>query len=247
VKNRDVGEVEELRQWAITADIKHTHLNALLRILRKRLLPQLPKSSKTFLQTASAQYKIEVFMNLNDEHVGEFVYYGKLWFITEHLQRIISPQIYTGADLHLQFNIDGLPLFKSSNQQLWPILCKVHYEPGIYQPFPMAIYAGKEKPTNLNKYFKKFIEELSSLLRNEIMINDRAFNVYVDCFICDRLARSLIKCIKNHGGYYACEQVRFLERGIQVALFTNSLVVPRELINVFEIKNNLNIIQAFRH
>lgn len=30
--------------------------------------------------------------------------------------------------------------------------------------------------------------------------------VQVMCFACDKPARSFIKCIKSHGGYYACER-----------------------------------------
>lgn len=49
----NVDEAGALREWALHYIIKHAALDKLLLILRKRLLPQLPKSSKTFLQTKS--------------------------------------------------------------------------------------------------------------------------------------------------------------------------------------------------
>lgn len=57
------GEVKELREWAATSDIPHAKLDELLGILRKRLLPELPKSSKTFLKTSSAAYNLQKFDN----------------------------------------------------------------------------------------------------------------------------------------------------------------------------------------
>ncbi|XP_012216442.1 putative uncharacterized protein DDB_G0289963 [Linepithema humile] len=55
----DFNEIEALREWAIKYNIKHTHLDSLLQILRKKMLPELPKSPKTFLKTTSAEYEIK--------------------------------------------------------------------------------------------------------------------------------------------------------------------------------------------
>ena len=70
-----ITEIEQLREWAIENDIKHNHLDKLLAILRRRLLPDLPKSSKTFLKTSSAKYTI-VEMEDSNGGEGEFVYFG---------------------------------------------------------------------------------------------------------------------------------------------------------------------------
>jgi len=182
--------------------LQHTHLDTLLGILRKRLLPELPKSSKTFLKTTFATYEIEEFVNGDGEVSRQFVYFG----IANHLRRCVNTHLHKENTLYLQFNVDGVSLFKSSSQQLWPILCKLHFEPNIYETFPVAIYAGTEKPNNVDKYFEKFIIEILNLLRESITINDRLFEIRIKCFICDRPARSFAKCIKNHGGYYACER-----------------------------------------
>jgi len=73
-RNRD-SEILQLRKWAIECKIPHAHLNKLLNIFRPRLLPNLPKSSKTFLRTSSAKYVITP-MTDNDSSLGEFVYFG---------------------------------------------------------------------------------------------------------------------------------------------------------------------------
>lgn len=57
-------------------------------------------------------------------------------------------------------NIDGLPLFKSSNTQLWPILVKVINIENI-KVFPAGIYIGKQKPLNVYEFLDKFVEAKS--------------------------------------------------------------------------------------
>lgn len=198
----DQSDIAALRKWAIDTGIAQTHLDSLLGILRRRLLPQLPKSSKTFLKTTSASYEIENFTNADSTTAGQFVYFG----IAHHLQRCVNPDVNVENIIFLQFNIDGLSLFKSSDQQLWPILCKVFFEPDVYQPFPVAIYSGNGKPPDVDKYFEKFIAEISDLRRHGITIENRVLEIRIMCFICDRPARSFVKCIINHGGYYACER-----------------------------------------
>lgn len=68
------NEIEELRDWALRGNptIPHTRIDELLLILCKRLLPDLPKTAKTFLQTMKAQYNIEI----NEQDASEFVYFG---------------------------------------------------------------------------------------------------------------------------------------------------------------------------
>lgn len=108
--------------------------------------------------------------------------------------------------LNLLINCDGLPLYKSSVKQFWPILCKVHNTPDIYKPFPVAVFCGNAKPNNLNSYLKDFIKEMNELTREGVIIEERIFKVRIMCFVCDRPARSFLKCIKGHGGYNACER-----------------------------------------
>lgn len=199
--DQEWNEVTELKNWAIRSNISQTQLDDLLLILRRRLLPGLPACSKTFLKTAAADYTIQNCEHV-DGSVGEFLYFG----IAKNLQKTVNPTLHEQTVLRLQINIDGLPLYRSSSRQFWPILGKVQFQPDVYKPFPIAIYSGTHKPNNLNEYFGSFIEEINGLMESGIVIDGRQFEVCIGCFICDRPARSFIKCIKNHGGYYACER-----------------------------------------
>lgn len=203
-----VNDISSLRDWALKYKVNHDCLDDLLKILRKKYLPDLPKTAKTFLKTTSANYNIEIF---SEDQESQFVYFG----LSKYLKTMININLHAQNNIiELLINIDGAPLFNSSNKQLWPILCKVYFQPDIYEPFPAALYCGNHKPSNIHKYLQPFIEELRNLYREGILINEKHFHVCIKAFICDRPARSLTKCIKNHGGYYACERCNV--RGIRV-------------------------------
>ena len=126
--------------------------------------------------------------------------------MSEQLQRTINPKNHDEKVINLQFNIDGLPLFKTGGIELCPLLAKIDFSSNLYQPLVIAVYCGKVKPKLLNRFFAKFIEELNTLLENGVDIEDVHFVVKVKCFICDRPARSFVKNMENHNGYYACDR-----------------------------------------
>ncbi|XP_067206952.1 uncharacterized protein [Linepithema humile] len=205
----EARDIVDLQQWAIKSGIPHCHLDTLLKILRKRALPTLPACSKTFLRTSSSEYKIKNFQTHDGKEIGEFVYFG----IAAGLERCVNKNLHPTNELQLQFNCDGLPLYKSSAKQFWPILCKVHVNPDVYKPFLVAVFCGIEKPNNLDEYLCEFVQEMNELSRNGILIDEQSLTVRIMCFVCDKPARSFIKCIKGHGGYYACERCTI--QGIQ--------------------------------
>lgn len=49
----------------------------------------------------------------------------------------------------MQFNVDGLPLFKSSRLQLWSILATVNVD-HTGSPFPVGLFCGNSKPKRLS-------------------------------------------------------------------------------------------------
>lgn len=51
--------MDSKKKWIVSCRIPHIHSDKLLKILRHRLLPNLPKSTKTLLYTTSAEYEIE--------------------------------------------------------------------------------------------------------------------------------------------------------------------------------------------
>ncbi|KAG1690735.1 hypothetical protein GQR58_007599 [Nymphon striatum] len=107
-----------------------------------------------------------------------------------------------------RINIDGLPLFKSSGAQFWPILGKL-VKPQISKPFIIGLFSGVSKPSNLFEYLEHLVTELDNLFLNGILISETAEDRVVlslSCVICDAPAKAYIKQIKGHSGYSGCDQ-----------------------------------------
>lgn len=203
----DVSEAEEfdgieaLRDWALSGNpmLPHTRVESLLAILRRGWIPELPKCAKTFLGTSKFIYNVQKF---NEKLGSEFVYFG----IAESLRSSINPELHKNNLIELIINIDGMQLFRSSDKQFWPILCKIFHDQDIYKPFPIAIYSGNKKPDNVQKFLEDFIAEMNILHENGIKVGDRVLQVCIKAFVCDTPARALMKCAKGHGGYWSCER-----------------------------------------
>ena len=181
---------EKLRIWAIKFMVFHSIINGLLKILQD-VLPCLPLCATTLLRTANNYNIVKFIPELKDDK-SEFVYIG----IAENLKRIVNLKNHEKEKvLLLQFNIDGLPLFKTGDQEFWPILGKIFFYPDIYKPFSISVYHGIGKPKLLHRYFKQFIEELNYLLENGLKIENELFKIEIMCFICDKPAKAFIKNI----------------------------------------------------
>jgi hypothetical protein len=122
---------------------------------------------------------------------------GILKVISTHLEYFRS-----NNEVILTFNVDGVPLFKSSNVQMWPILCSVQH----FEPFVVAFYCGNSKPNSVVGYLDDFLSELKDLAEDGISFEEKNLKVSVNSFVCDAPARSFLKCTKGHNAYYACER-----------------------------------------
>ena len=151
-KNSSNPILSQLRFWAIENQIHQTKLDKLFKIL-KPLIPELPACSKTFLKsTEKSIYTIENINGINENVEGDFVYFG----IAEQLRKTVNPDIHEDGILQIQFHVDGLSLFKSSNKEFCPILGKVFFNPDIYKPFNIATYYCVGKPKSAKNYCKNF-------------------------------------------------------------------------------------------
>lgn len=174
-----------LRSWASECNIALLHLTLLLKILG-RFLPNLPKCGSTLMN----RNKIVPRIVSN----GKLVYFGIL--------KTIKPLIVssTASNLTMTVNIDGLPLYKSSNQQFWPILVKI---PEIHDsPLIISIFSGMKKPC-IGEFFEEFVKELLSL-SDGFIHDDKHYILTIKHFTCDLPALAFIKQIKGHSGYSSC-------------------------------------------
>ena len=87
---------------------------------------------------------------------GDYVYLGLL----NGIKRILSENQAAIHDkkINLIVNVDGVPLYKSSGAQFWPILCCFHKLP----PFIAAIYYGNKKPSNVEDIVLDFLQNIET-------------------------------------------------------------------------------------
>lgn len=108
------SSTDKLRYWAINHNVTRRSVNELLKILKDIGLGWLPKDSRTMCRTPRSTIITEI--------AG-----GKYWYngIENNLRSICS-NIKFETTLKLNFNVDGIPLMKSSATQFWPILANIN-------------------------------------------------------------------------------------------------------------------------
>ena len=185
---------EEVRDWAISCKVPLQHVNALLNRLRK-YHPELPKDARTLLGTP-LEYAVETVAG------GKFHYFS----IKSNLEYLLQddPVLSETDSLNIQCCIDGLPLFRSSNEQFWPILGKIE-EQKNGKPFVIALWIGNSKPADSNEFMNSFVLEMTELQHGGLILNGKNYSVNVSNFVCDTPARSFVKKTKGHTGYSGCD------------------------------------------
>ncbi|XP_038062953.1 uncharacterized protein LOC119733615 [Patiria miniata] len=184
---------DKLRKWATENKLTRACVNELLAILRHEG-HELPKDARTLLKTPRSVVDSE-------KCGGEYAYYGLEKCIVKILVKHEN-FVEENNSISLKINVDGTPLYKSTNDQFWPILVSFdNFLPGV-----VALFRGKSKPEPLEHFLEDFIEEYSRLVEEGITYDDKKLNVHIMAFICDAPARSFLKCTKGHSGYHACER-----------------------------------------
>lgn len=186
---------DSISNWAVHFGISLVALTALLGILRMKH-PELPKDGRTLLRTKTEYLILE-------RAGGQYHYVGILSSLTASL----STCIHTLADsftLKLQINIDGLPLFKSSSLQLWPILGRLRSVP-MKEPVVIGLFSGPKKPSSAKEFLADFVTELKQLEKG-FELEGKKLRLELDTVICDTPARSFVKNTKNHNAYHGCDK-----------------------------------------
>lgn len=178
-----------LRKWAIECNIPKTSLRKLL-LLLKPIRPSLPLHPDTLLETKPLS---------GVEKMGQGLYYN---FGLHHVLEQVLKYDSTLMHLALSVNFDGLPIFKSSTCECWPIFILVD---GLrLPPLMAAVWCGTKGKPPINDYLKDFVAEMKDLLANGIVFKDVQRKVTLTKFVCDAPATAFVKGTVGHGGYYGC-------------------------------------------
>lgn len=169
---------EQLKVWAVDNLITHKAINDLLRVLKSNGHPELPKDSRTHTP------KIVITKEMGG---GSFWYGG-----IKNCLLNLHPNTNEKNEILLNFNMDGLPLSRSSKIEFWPILMSIANDLMI-SPMVVAIYCGVGKPS-VDEFLENFVNELLEVLACGLTIDNVHFKVSINGFICDTPARCYIKC-----------------------------------------------------
>ena len=184
----------ELKHWALIYNVRANALTDLLKLLQKFNITNkdMPIDSRTLLNTRRNIEK----MKLSDD--SEIHHFGLRNGIISCLSGISVPD-----EVAVTINIDGLPLFKSSRINFWPILGCIQ-ELGK-RPFVITLHCGKHKPP-VHEFLKPFIDEYTNLQIEGIAIGNKKIAVKIVAFVCDAPARAYIKQCKAHNALHGCEK-----------------------------------------
>jgi len=194
---------ELLSEWAANCKIPLTAIGSLLRILHA-YHPALPLDPCTLLDSLR---KVPV-KNMSDG--GYYYHFGITQYLEKYFKINSMDPCFGEEILQIQINIDGLPVSKSTNLQLWPIL-------GIFKgsvnedPFTIGIYEGHQKPKNVDEFVEDFVNEMKCLQNVGITLDGHQYFIAVHSFVCDAPARAMLKNVKLHCAYNACE--RCIQKG----------------------------------
>src|SRR6218665_531926 len=186
----------QLVLWVTQFGIPLVAVTGLLKILQPLHL-DLPTDARSLLSTPRSHSIIEL------DGGGHYVHLGIHKGIAG-LQK--SGHLRNLDTVQLQFNIDGLPLYKSSSISLWPILCLVKNCARNQDPFVVGTFCGNSKPGNVEAFLSDFIQEMKGLLQHGIQFDDSNYAVVLHSFVCDAPARALLKNVKGHNAYFGCEK-----------------------------------------
>jgi hypothetical protein len=202
VENVDLKHL--LSKWAAKYNITHSALRELLKILYP-FHECLPKDPRTLMETKN---NIEI----SEIEGGHYYHFRVEHGIKDQLTKFSVNQVTNRNEtLEMQVNIDGVPLFKSSNTQFWPILGRIVH-PFTQEPYFIGIFVGNHKPSNIQSFLQDFVNEMKMLEQRSvfatILVGDIKFEfqIAISCVICDTPARAFVKQGKGHTGYYGCDK-----------------------------------------
>lgn len=199
-----------LKNWTIKHNVTEVCLSDLLVDLKNNVddLSKLPSDARTLL-------KINIAFEKSVVESGNYIHFG----LAMQLKRLISniPPSNNIKDLKLLLNIDGLPLFKSSAGQVYPILIAIMNVPQLKNiVFPVGIYYGMQKPNDIFDFLNPFINELVDLMTNGLIIEPgNKISVKLIGVCCDAPAKKDLLGIKGHGGFNSCTKCTVHGRTIE--------------------------------
>lgn len=212
-KSPKIYPLDELKFLCLKYQLTDVTIGDILKFINSNYDCSVPLDARTLLGTSNSKTTSEI------EYIagGQYYHYGleaSLSKILIELRKVDTPfyENLCSFGLYLKINVDGIPLYRSSASQFWPIsgqVCTVTNTTNFItqNPFLIGLYLGKQKPTECSDYMQKFLRDYDSLQTEGILFDGNRITVNLKLFCCDAPARQLLKNIKSHTGYYFCESL----------------------------------------
>lgn len=187
---------DDLRLCFIKHHANQNFINDILLVLRNHGHNDLPKDSRTLMNTPR-----NVKDQIIDMKPGKYIHFG----LIKNLEHIIQHTLYdVPSTINFNINIDGLPLTKSSSSQFWPILGDI---PNISnEPFIIGLYHGTSKPESCNQFLNYFVQEFKPFESNPVIINGKSYVIKFNFITADAPAKAFITNTKGHNAYFGCSK-----------------------------------------
>ena len=186
----------QLAQWKLRYGVTDAAMNGLLAIL-KPFHPRLPKDSRTIVPPPK-----NVLMKAISG--GTYHHFG---FLSALRSALRDCDVSHSPTLEVQLGIDGLPVYKSNNMHLWPILGRVeNVQPQFRRVFVIGIFYGDSKPEWCHEFLQDFCDEYATLRGQLVTVNGARVRLQVTSIICDAQARAFIKCTRSFNHSKGCDK-----------------------------------------
>ncbi|CAG9773512.1 unnamed protein product [Ceutorhynchus assimilis] len=190
----------KLAKWALQFNIAHNALGDLLRLLIEQGI-EMPKDPRTLLKTPR-ETDGSILSVVEPGHYIHFGFQKSLLKLLNVFNRKNSKHFEYNT-IRLCVNIDGLPISKSSGNQIWPIMINIMDNKDYVEI--VGIYQGNAKPSDSNSFLNEFVDEANDILANGLIYLNKTYTTKL-LFVCDVPAKSFIKCTRGHSGYMSCSK-----------------------------------------
>lgn len=116
VQPHNIDLKDKIRSWILHHKVSHNCANSILKIMKSEGL-QVPSDVRTLMKTPLSH-------EIVDMNNGSYIHFGLEKMLTPILKKYFNRIDFNNV-LKLGINIDGLPISKSSKNQLWPILLSI--------------------------------------------------------------------------------------------------------------------------
>ncbi len=199
-------------EWVDGYQIKHNAVDSLLKILKKNGHDQLPKSARSLIKPAR-------YVPIYEKSGMQYIYFPVKEELMWQFLRYQTMMKESMTTLELSLNIDGLPLFKSSNKTLWPVHCGI-MNVELVVILPVALTYGSSKPPDL-LFLQYRVDDLNHLLEHGLNVDGKVIPVLLRCIVCNAPARALVKSTKLYSGSHTLAVISVTRRESGLAeLFT---------------------------